>query len=374
MAASKVFVLLLCALLYPAHALYVRQNGSHTSLAQENAIIVPSWSGHLDKLKMLLESFHEYCEDRTSFTIYVIVSSDEEKEFQHVTALAPETTVQIITLQSLLPEIVDETALLQKLGKVSFQGLKKFMALLQLPFKRVLLLDSESCFVRPLRLKDTMALAARDIAYDPHVEGMNGFQKKALEMANKFLHIQSTAWPAMALHYQWVLEKRIIKGMLDQLPSDPRPAILDFFTENTNVFPEIIYYTYALNNKDALQMKVYDVRTNLQIAYTAAGMETKHDFGHKMRTHYLEHYWAFMEDDDVSALKFLFEDGLLGHPFTWTMQDSGHADPSVKLICEVPTIKLITSTDMMWLGKGRHLESFCPREALSGAESVGEAS
>lgn len=380
MTASQAFISLVCAFMCPAHALQVSQNGSHASLIHDsgphrsnNAIIIPSWSGHLDKVKTLLQSFHEYCEDRSSFTIYVIVASDEEKEFQPITALAPESDVQIITLQSLLPEAVDETALLQQIGKVSFQGMKKFMALVQLPFKTVLLLDSESCFVRPIQLEDTMAMAAREIVFDPNVEGMNGFQVQALEMANKFLHTHSTAWPGMALHYQWIMDKSVIEGMVAELPSDPRQAIFEFFQENKDVFPEIIYYTYALQNKDTLRMSVYDIRFNLQNAYFAAGVSKKHDFSKKMRTHYLEHYWDFMQDDeDVLAMKHLFEDGLLGHPFTWTMQNSGHAEPSVKVICEVSTIKLITSTDMMWLGKERHLVNFCPQD--KGTQIVGEVS
>lgn len=95
--------------------------------------------------------------------------------------------------------------------------------------------------------------------------------------------------------------------------------MVQWFQAQDNAFPEIIYYTYLASQKDQLSIRLYDAREALSDGYTQMGFPVKKC--HPWCAHKMEHFWSQLRKRDVLVVKHMMEHGLLGHSFTWTMQD-----------------------------------------------------
>jgi hypothetical protein len=265
-----------------------------------------------------------------------------------------------VTLQSLVPNTIDEHQLLDQLGKVSFQGLKKMVGLAHLPFQRALLLDSESLFVRPINLGSSMEKAAREVVHVPKAYPLAGFQENALAVANRALRTRIESWAGMALRYQWIIEKSIFSDMMTSMRLNNIGDIMSFFRREHDIFPEVIYYTYLISQRKNLHLRVYDARWALSDAYEFVGMSAGFcQLGCDLSTEDMEHWWHHMSDRDIPVIRHLFQSGSIGHSFTWTKTYPGNEDMNRRLICEETSIKVLTSTDMQYFGPQRRLKCFC---------------
>lgn len=208
-----------------------------------------------------------------------------------------------------------------------------------------------------------MKSAARELVYVPNaLDGMNAFQRNALEVANRALNTSVDSWAGMALRYQWVFEKTVYSDMLTGLGIGKPENMVQWLQAQDNVFPEIIYYTYLVSQKDQLSIRLYDAREALSDGYTQMGFPVKKC--HPWCAHKMEHFWSQMRKRDVLVVKHMMENGLLGHSFTWTMQGSGNENLNKQLICEEASIRVITSTDMRLFGNATHLKDLCPTNCV----------
>lgn len=98
-----------------------------------------------------------YVEDPEEVGMAFVVSRDDAEEFDRL--LKPykgRICTRVLIFEALLESFgIQETAdeILSKYGKFAFQTLKKLYAMLALDGERFLVLDSESMWIRPTRMK-----------------------------------------------------------------------------------------------------------------------------------------------------------------------------------------------------------------------------
>ncbi|KAE8446546.1 hypothetical protein EG329_011878 [Mollisiaceae sp. DMI_Dod_QoI] len=160
------------------------QSSWSESLHRENdtELIIPSFNGHLEQLANFLQSFACLCTDMEHINIAVILSNVEEVDsfrtrfseqpkcgsnfFGYNTSAAANFSmpplVELVNLYDILPASLqsetseDTVDLLNKVGKYTYQSLKKMAGAAYFHYDYALGLDSEGVVIRPFNLQKAL--------------------------------------------------------------------------------------------------------------------------------------------------------------------------------------------------------------------------
>lgn len=117
-------------------------------------IVTPSFEKHLDQFGQMVESLVAQCRDLDRVTLVAVVESVNVATFAALLARYPALRSRIVVTEDLLSEFgIGETpsAFLRRIGKFTFQSIKKFGGLRGVDTEWSLVLDSEGLFHKPFR-------------------------------------------------------------------------------------------------------------------------------------------------------------------------------------------------------------------------------
>lgn len=225
------------------------------------AIVTPTYLEHFKYINKYLDSFYKFCKDRSSIVIYFVISREESDEFKKITSEYNEKLkIKILYIDDLMPAYgLDESAqeFLKKYGRFSFQTIKKFFALLEIPERYSLVLDSESMLVRETDFLnlfnnyfDNPFLILSDV--DP-IYRNDHFFNLMLENISSILKMDHVQWPIE--HFMWFYDKKILLDLFEytgsiqsmlHLLEEKNKTINDSVDSKYGIFEIVLYSLFIL--------------------------------------------------------------------------------------------------------------------------------
>lgn len=233
---------------------------------QKYGIITPTFRGHFAFIKNYLKSFDYYVEDKENIEIYFTINAYEEKEFKKII----EPFKQKININVLIfDEILDSFGiyltpdnLLKKYGKFSFQTLKKYYTMLYVNCNKMLVLDSESLWVRKTNMKELFEnffSNPRLFCSDIDKERISLFKLNVQKNIDYLLNCHHKLW--FLENFMWYYDKAILENMVRDIgfPIEIVDKSRKQFPYNHDVFEILLYQNYIYNNLDRYGYKVVNV-------------------------------------------------------------------------------------------------------------------
>lgn len=155
----------------------------------KKAIITPTFKPHFKFVDKYLESAKKYVSDPENVTFYLTVSESDVAELSSlVSKYSQNLNVEILCFDKIIKKFnipYSDKVLLSKYGKFSYQTLKKFYTMLYIQAEQMLVLDSESMFVKPTNIRalfddffDNPFITVCNLDQLPYV---GNFKKKVME-------------------------------------------------------------------------------------------------------------------------------------------------------------------------------------------------
>ncbi|WP_206245244.1 hypothetical protein [Novosphingobium terrae] len=120
-------------------------------------ITVPTYERHFSRFHDFIESINLYCADKNLLDIIVVVESHNVLHIETMALQFPELNVRTVTTEHSL-EIFNinerPSRFLSRVGKFTFQSIKKFGGLLHSATQWAIVLDSETLFVKSFSIAD----------------------------------------------------------------------------------------------------------------------------------------------------------------------------------------------------------------------------
>ena len=238
------------------------------------AIITPTFTPHFKYITEYLESYDRYVKDKNQIKLVFIISSSEVQDFFKI--IAPYTercVIDVLLFEDLLKAAgitQSPEEILRKYGKFSYQTLKKFLALLSIPERYSLVLDSESMWVRDVE----MVSVFEEYFKSPFIIFSNssnlslvGPVKAAVIRNNKIL-FPSINGEWFLESFDWFYDKNILKQMFETT------SIIDFIDKVYRLAPEEdkqwgcfeieMYCSYLYLKREQFQYNFIDAASLLQ--------------------------------------------------------------------------------------------------------------
>lgn len=237
-----------------------RRRGAKTAPTIGNAalpdegltIVTPTFEGHYEQFARLIDSVRERCSDPQLLTYVVVVERANVERFSRLFTPNEPFAWRIVTTEEALIQFgVDETpaAFLKRVGKFTFQTLKKFVGLYGARTRWSLVLDSETLFLNPF----SVAELVDDYRQRPYVfysrtgprgadwHGSTGHA--VLQCCSAALSVRSTDRWYME-YFHWFYETAKLRDMIDHHLSSAFFADVRRGTEQRPYFELILYYLY----------------------------------------------------------------------------------------------------------------------------------
>lgn len=261
-----------------------------------NAIVTPTFEAHFKYISKYLKSAINYIEDKHSIRFYFVISAKEKYTFKKI--IEPyKNQLQIVILY--FDELLENAnvseapdKLLKKYGKYSFQTLKKFYAMLAIEEDHILILDSESMWVK----KTNMENLFNDYFKNPYIAGsvidswiQSPFNKNVNENVSFLLKSNPKFW--FLETFVWFYEKKILNKMFSEIGSPYEITVkVDKYIKNRKlsldigigIFEIILYQNYIYNHADAFGYHIININELC-----------KATLGDKLYEQYIEDWFLF---------------------------------------------------------------------------------
>lgn len=238
---------------------------------EKYGIITPTFKGHFSFIKNYLKSFDYYVEDKENIEIYFIINAYERKEFEKIiNPLKKNININILIFDEILEYFgvyLTPDNLLKKYGKFSFQTLKKYYTMLYIDCRKILVLDSESLWVRKTNMKNIYDKFFEDpklFCSDMDKERVSLFKINVQKNIDYLLNCSNKLW--FLENFMWYYDKNILKDMIGEIgsPIDIVDKSRKRFPYNHDVFEILLYQNYIYNNFDKYGYKVINVTNACQ--------------------------------------------------------------------------------------------------------------
>lgn len=238
-----------------------------------NAIVTPTFEAHFKYISKYLRSAVNYIEDKCSIRFYFVISAKEKYTFKKI--IAPyENQLQIVILyfEELLENAnVSETPdkILKKYGKYSFQTLKKFYAMLAIEEEHILILDSESMWVKNTNMENLF----NDYFENPYIAGsvidswiQSPFNKNVNDNVAFLLNSTPKLW--FLENFVWFYEKKILNKMFSEIGSPYEITVkVDKYIRSKKlnldsgigIFEIILYQNYIYKHANEFGYKIINI-------------------------------------------------------------------------------------------------------------------
>ncbi|TDQ57893.1 hypothetical protein EDC45_0959 [Mesocricetibacter intestinalis] len=247
------------------------------------AIITPTFQPHFKFVKKFLDSAIEYLVDPENVTFFFTVS---ESDFDKISVILEQykskLKIEVIVFERLLERFnlkYSDKKLLFKYGKFSYQTLKKFYTMLYIEYDQMLVLDSESMFIRKVRISNLFDLFFNNpfitICELDYLPKTGWFKQKVMENISLVLSKEAfdnklektemvkkydNIWPLE--NFVWFYDKNILNDMFNDL-GDPL-SVVDYIYQNApsenreqGCFEICLYQTYIYKNNKKYNYSIF---------------------------------------------------------------------------------------------------------------------
>lgn len=230
------------------------------NLSSDFAIITPTYAEHFCFIKNYLKAIKKYVISPKDISFVFIIEKDDYSLFKSlINPFAECLKIEILCIEELLNEKVVFTPkqILDNYGKYAYQTLKKYYAMLDLPYEKYLVLDSESMCIRPTDLQKLFT----DFFENPFISGseinekMLGEIKRNVCMCTDYLlDFKSDKW--FLENFNWFYDKSILTDLFNELGSPFDIVCRAHEAGNKGLFKPYVFeiclyqnYIYKNNNK-----------------------------------------------------------------------------------------------------------------------------
>lgn len=278
-------------------------------------ILTPTYSKHFPYIEQYLKSFDRYLIDK-DFPIYLIVDQSDVVGLKQIAdRYWGKLNIQIIVYEDVLHSIGIErspNALLQELGRLSFQTIKKYYSALYIGCEQFLVLDSESIMIRETNM---------GALFDGFFSAPNFFVSRVSDRPKAFLKkftygfmtsaSEITSYPVeywTLESYNWFLELRILKKMIQHyggLYERIKDVKLPEKFHDEGIEGELLYYPYIIYTPGQFGYQIYDTIPELRKSLGPINMfRFKRQFHHSWRSHggYLEGLANFVDRNNAEQI------------------------------------------------------------------------
>lgn len=278
-------------------------------------IVTPTYSKHFPYIEQYLKSFDRYLTDKGFPICFIVDRSDFADLKQIADRYSGKLNIQIIAYEDVLQSMgidCSSADLLQKLGRLSFQTIKKYYSALYLGCEQFLVLDSESIMIRETSMGALFDrfFSAPNFFVSRVSDRPKAFQEKFtygfMLSASKITTYPTEYWTLES--YNWFLELRILKkmiqhygGLLERIQDVTLPGRF----HDEGIEGELLYYPYIIYTPGQFGYQIYDtipeLRKSLGVKNT---FRFKHQFHHSWRSHggYLEGLASFIDRNNAEQV------------------------------------------------------------------------
>lgn len=260
----------------------------------KRAIITPTFKPHFKYIKKYLESAKLYISDPENVTFFLTVSESDIAELSLlVTPYKDILNIEILSFDSMLAKYnvpYSDKRLLSKYGKFSYQTLKKFYTMLHINYDQMLVLDSESMFIRETNIKDLFNNFFNEpfitVCNLDQMQKVGTFKSKVMENISLILEERKdnrefkidyssynqdrsdmkSIW--FLENFVWFYDKKILNDMFDTLGSPF--SIIDYLYHNSKesnreqgCFEICLYQGYLYKNNSSYNYNILHVENLL---------------------------------------------------------------------------------------------------------------
>lgn len=247
-------------------------------------IITPTFTDHFKYIDKYLESALDNILDKDNIAFCFTIEEHERLELEQITnKYSNSLNIQIICFEDLLKHYkIDRTPkeLLSLYGKYSYQTLKKIYTMLYIQANRFLVLDSESMWLRPVR----MAQKFDEFFANPFIAGSSLKNRKSIDLVmldaiknvDYLLRFECDKW--FLENFVWYYDKKILNELFSE--TAPPIELVDCIYQKckynhikSGVLEIILYHNYIYKNANRLGYSVVDVDEQLTKFLTEENIE-----------------------------------------------------------------------------------------------------
>ncbi|MDT8700622.1 hypothetical protein [Kluyvera ascorbata] len=233
-------------------------------------IITPSFEKHCLQFSRMIKSISDNCVDKENLDIIVIVESCNTEMFTKIATEYPSVSLNIITTEDVLERFhINETpsSFLKRIGKFTFQTIKKFGGIIHAKTHWSLVLDSETVFYNKFSASELLENYAEKkyIFYtETSARGSRWKQSTGLRVntnTEKALNIPEMGRWYMDI-FHWFYEKDKVEDLLNnKLGNDWWDSIRSSNSE-FDFFECILYYAY-INHYHSNEYQILNLKEEL---------------------------------------------------------------------------------------------------------------
>ncbi|WP_205952054.1 DUF6492 family protein [Pantoea stewartii] len=215
-------------------------------------IITPSFEKHFLQFSRMVKSISENCTDKKNLDLIVVVENKNLDMFSTVVENYNDLSIKIITTENVMSEFnINESpgSFLKRIGKFTFQTLKKFGGMLAAETHWTLVLDSETVFYNQFSASELLKNYSEKkyVFYtSTTARGERWKQSTGLRInknTSKALKIDSiNRWYMDVLH--WFYEKDKVQDLLFNKLGEEWFDLIIKSKEELDYFECILYYAY----------------------------------------------------------------------------------------------------------------------------------
>lgn len=237
------------------------------------AIVTPTYKPHFKYIAQYLKSFDQYVLDKRSTPIYFIIDNAEREQFERIAAPYAETCdLHILFFEDILLHYGitrSSEELLKTYGRYSFQTLKKFYAMMYIKKSKYLILDSESCWIRPVKMAELFDSFFRD-PYIPYssrglCRDSESVKEQAVREVEYVLGVETDRWYIEC--FAWFYDYRILQDLVDRHGSPMELVkkgkdcadLISKTGKRCGVFEILMYCTFLEKNNDRYHYRFVDI-------------------------------------------------------------------------------------------------------------------
>ena len=225
----------------------------------KNCILIPTYEGHKYFLNYFLYSIS--VNTPKNISIYLIVSKDDYNIFVVMARNYVDLNINVLILSDIMREIykiyIDENFMLERLGKVTYQSMKKIYGVIHLMnnnYDNVIVFDSECMIIKYIDINDYIdeyikkkknpyVIYSTCESSNSHIHGI------VLNNANSLIGTKNkNIW--LLEYYLWIYEKNIIYDFYKYIKNRYIfcENLYEIFSMYSDIFIENVYFAFIYNS------------------------------------------------------------------------------------------------------------------------------
>lgn len=290
------------------------------------AIITPTYEGHFQYIPDYLKSFSINTKDPEQVDFIFVIEKDSLKKFQKIIALfSQKLQIKVLLFEDILKAFhiqLTPAKLMEEYGRFTYQTFKKMYAMLYAEYDYYLVLDSESCLLKPTKISDLFEqffqrpfIAGSKLDPSKRISKDFNCLKKNIDL---LLGFDMPYW--LLENFMWFYDTKILKQLFTEHGSLAQMAekiskmneakegdpVIKF-----GIFEICLYQNYLYKNREKLGYTFYDIDKALQTKLSPEMLSEYTDSFYGRLTGncgLLEHAVLFLNPKNVKPLADTFVD------------------------------------------------------------------